>query len=278
MQYAGNKQRRAKDIVRLIPHDVEHYVEPFAGIFSVFRCLLSDRDHIKTAIVNDLDADLYRWTMSLRGDNAEHGDFIERLADARDRFLPEYDHADEIRAEFEASKSRWIDDGDPFAWFFLRLYAVGQFVSRKRANIASFEPIYLNRGLARWTIANAQKWRAALQFATVTNRDALDLLRELGSDHFAYIDPPYFPYFQKSWLYPCELTEDQHQELAGILRETDCRWLLSMGDNPPARELHCHPSFTCRQIRRNVTGHCKRSWSNGREMTEWLNRNYSFAA
>lgn len=273
MRYAGSKQTQAKHIVRLIPHDVDHYVEPFAGLFSVYRKLLVGRS-LKSAIINDVDPDWYAWAMMVRGDNQDHGDFIERLADCRDRFLPELDHEDEIRAEFEACKGRWIFDGDPFAWFFLRVYALGQYVDRNRNDLAFFDPKYFTHGLACWSLERAQQWRAALQAATVSNDDAFGLLRGLGSEHFAYIDPPYYPFCRKYGLYPHELTEDQHYELSGIFRQARFRFLLSMGDNPPARDLYCLPEYTKRLFHYSYCGACRKSHSTKRRVMEWINRNY----
>ena len=269
MRYSVSKQTQAKHIVRLIPHDVDHYVEPFAGIFSVYRKLVQGRS-LKSAIINDVDPDWYAWAMMVRGNNQDHGDFLDRLQNCLNRFLPERDHEDEIRAEFADCKRRWINEGDPFAWFFLRVYAHGQYVDRNRNDLACFDPSYLANGLACWSIEKAQRWRAALQSATVTNEDAFGLLRRLNADQFVYADPPYYPHCRKYDLYPHELTEDQHHELSSILQQARFRFLLSMGDNPPARDLYCLPEYTKRQY----CGACRKSHSNKRVVMEWINRNY----
>ena len=67
MRYAGSKALRAPDILAAIPDDVEHYVEPFCGSFCVFQRIISQRPHLQSYILNDIDADLIAWIKMVRG-------------------------------------------------------------------------------------------------------------------------------------------------------------------------------------------------------------------
>jgi len=292
MRWGGSKQRRAKDIVRIIPYDIEHYVEPFAGLCSVGRRLIAERPGMKSVLFSDMNADLIAWLEMIRGTHQDHGDFLDRLRDARSRLLPETDHEAEIRAEFEKSKDDWLFNGDPFAWFFLHLYAVGQYVSRHRANIASFDPAYFVHGLTCWTTEKASRWRTLLQRGTIRCGDALTLLRDLNEkadgSYCAYLDPPYIPPDRRFDLYQHELDDEQHRELAEILKVARFRFVLSMGDSPRCRDLYVcdksftspfctNPGFVCRSLYYTYTGHARKQVA-GRgkvgKTNEWLIRNY----
>jgi len=290
MRWGGSKARKSKDLVGLIPHDIEHYFEPFCGYFCVFRRLITMSPHLQSFHLNDINSDLIAWIHSIRD-----GDFVERLREVRDRLLPELDHEDEIRAEFEASKHRWIIEEDTFAWFLLHVYAVGQYVSRNRSNIASFDPGYFNHGLQCETVEKALSFRRMLKRATVTNEDALSLLRDLNkkadASHFVYLDPPYIPADRDYGLYQHEMTDDEQVELAEILKQAKFRFMLSMGDSPGARDLYIHDQgfqspfrkdkgFRARQMLYSYTGHARKQVQ-GRgksgKTSEWVIMNYDIA-
>ena len=72
---------------------------------------------------------------------------------------------------------------------------------------------------------------------TVYNMDALEFLRMLPNNTFAYLDPPY--YVKGKSLYMNHYKEDDHQQLADyLLYEATFSWLLSYDDAPQIREKY----------------------------------------
>lgn len=278
MRFCGSKWKLSAHIVRHIPPGVRHYVEPFAGTAAVFRrIMMTDWISFDSCWLNDACEDVHAWLRMIRGDDQEHGDFVDRLADVRKRFLPEKDHEDEIRDHFERCKVLYVGHDDPFAWFFLHLYAVGQYVFRpfQRANVASFDPAYLGSGVSTWTIAKAQLWRTCLLKAKLTCRDGLDVLANLPSsaDQFVYVDPPYILKGDSTFnMYTRELSLERHEELADILRHADFRWVLSIGDSPDSRRLYMTGDFNvlpryCAQRSRHRSNKAVKG-------KEWLIKNF----
>lgn len=262
MRYGGSKWQRSKRIVSLIPPTAMHYYEPFCGIASVFRRIMQSGPTFHSYNINDLDSDVYRFPLMVRGDLQDHGNCIERLDATLCRFMPERDHEPELRQYFEECKVRWIEHDDPFAWFFLHLYAVGQYVFRpsRRPNIASFDPTYLRHGLACWTLEKARWWRTMFQQASLTNVDALALLEDLNATadhtHLVFLDPPYEPPHKAFHLYPHDFSEHEHRVMAGVLRESRFYFMLTMGNYPLTWELYLNdPAFEMIPLRCTYCGH-----------------------
>ena len=151
-RYAGSKWHESLHIVKYISQLIMHFVVPFLGSGAVWRRLTSQGREFSTVHLNDLDESVIRfWNSVLDGSH------VTELRRAQTTFCPEREHEDDIQEEFERCKERWLRDRDPFAWFILRLYAVGQFVFDPcdRANVASFDKMYLGYGLDR---EKPEKW------------------------------------------------------------------------------------------------------------------------
>ncbi len=282
MRWGGSKARKAPTIVAKIPHDIRHYIEPFCGYCCVYRRVMAVFPHLASYTVRDKNADLIAWLRSVAD-----GSHIVKLAEARKRLLPELAHADEIREEFELSKGRWLFEGDTFAWFFLHCYAVGQYVSRNRSNIGSFDPGYFNHGLKCETIPKAERFQRQLQRTTVECGDAVRYLRDLNKrankGWFAYLDPPYIPADKSFDLYQEDFTVDEHRDLCKVLKRARFRFLLSIGDSPPAREIYLNGNgFLVRPMLYLYGGHAHKQWIQGRghrfKTKEWLVGNFRYAS
>ncbi|MEW6106313.1 MAG: DNA adenine methylase, partial [Bacillota bacterium] len=74
------------------------------------------------------------------------------------------------------------------------------------------------------------RWGDAISYLT-------DNLRQLSESRcFVYVDPPY--YKQGKELYRYHYTDQQHEELASLLRRACFPWLLSYDDHPFIRNLY----------------------------------------
>ena len=95
------------------------------------------------------------------------------------------------------------------------------------------------------------RWRATGFPAEFVHGDALAWLDEHGRtlprDALIYCDPPYLHETRSSRRrYRCELSDEQHRELLGILRGLSCSIVISGYDHPIYRELLAdweHESF-----------------------------------
>lgn len=241
MRWAGSKDKLSKRLAYFIPYGVKHYVEPFLGWGRMYVHLrqLEKYYPFDSYHLNDINADVMNLWQALQGDQT-HGDFLKRHAEMYARYVPGSLHEPEIEAFFEASKSKWILENDPYSFYFLCCHALGQRVKRDRPNLASIDRKFIAEGLTPDTPERFAQLRAWLiDRTTLTCRDALDLLREIPQDptYFCYIDPSY-PAETTEELYEFELTDAQHRELADILHSAKFRWLLSIGIYPLSEELY----------------------------------------
>jgi len=124
-RYPGSKWNESAYIAKYINARASRLVVPFFGSGAVWRRLMAQGRSFAAVHVYDLDELVVRFWSSVKD-----GSHVENLISARAAFCPENENENEIRSEFARSKEVWRATGDPFAWFFLRLYALGQFVMR----------------------------------------------------------------------------------------------------------------------------------------------------
>lgn len=276
-RYPGSKSHESRHIVKYVGEDVEHLVVPFFGTGAVWRRLMKDDRTFTTIRLNDLDESVYRFWKSV-----EDGCHIPDLERARTRFCPERENEDDIMDEFERCKERWLTTGDPFAWFFMRLYAVGQFVFSPcdRANIASFDRTYLGYGLDK---EKPEQWETRRSWirqpgVELTNRDALDVISDLvrtaGPETLAYLDPPYPIADKRHKMYPEEPSIAQHHQLCELLKAARFRWILSMPFSLLVHEIYLkHTGFHRVFLPTPHAGHLGRSTTKTRDF-EWIIKNF----
>ncbi len=240
-RYPGSKWHESPHIVKYISQLIVHLVVPFLGSGAVWRRLMSQGREFATVHLNDLDESVMRFWRSVLD-----GSHVRNLRRAQTQFCPEREHEGDIQEEFERCKERWLKERDPFAWFFLRLYAVGQMVFDPcdRANIASFDKMYLGCGIER---ERPEKWDEIRSWlarpgVTLTNRNGLDVVAELvesaGPDTLTYLDCSYPIAGKRYLLYPKELTIRQHHELCELLKVARFRWILSMPISLLVRDIY----------------------------------------
>ena len=270
IRYPGSKAKLSRKIVEwYFPYEVRclDYHEPFAGAAYTYKRIIRNGLPFRSFHLSDKFDWIANYLLALRGDRRclDGTDLADAIEEAHKRFLPEADHEPEIRAEFERLKPA-CRAGCPFAYLFLASYSNQQYLYPQRRNTASFHPQFLRGGISVASRAKALEWRALLRRATVSQADAFDVLPSLGSDAFAYVDPPYVTH-GKFRLYGCEFERDDHHRLAEILRAAPYKWCLSYGDRPLVRELY--RGFDFRWLHRSHQG----TRSKHPEHGEWLIRN-----
>ncbi len=247
MRHPGSKGKISRHIVPLIPYDCLYYHEPFLGLGYVYKRLRLVGRSFKDYFLSDLFQPLVNYHLACQGDQT-YGDIVERLIELRSMLLPESEHEEEIRAEFEECCYRLRFWHDPLDIIFVGCYANGQWLGRHRRDFASFHPMFFRGGISVLTPEKVLAWRELLAPATIQCLDAMEWLRALNEredayDHFVYIDPPYvtrdlggrnrFQMYQHDWL-----TLEPQLELLELLKNARFRFILSMGDSPYTREWY----------------------------------------
>lgn len=220
--YYGGKTTLAPVIADLLPAH-EHYVEPFAGSLAVLLAKKPSR----AETVNDLDGDLVTFWRVLR-DRPEE---LERacaltphsraeLAAAKD--LDVADDLERARRVFVLLTQSRSHSLRPSGWWYRKApagHAPADYVDSYRARL----------------VGAAER----LTSVTLENRDALDVIRDYGSEPTAclYVDPPYLG-STRATNYRVEMTaDDAHGALADALNECRASVVLSGYDAPLYADL-----------------------------------------
>lgn len=211
LRYHGGKWRLAPWIIaHFPPHRV--YVEPYGGAASVL--LRKPRSYAE--VYNDLDGEIVNLFRVLR-DPAQARE-LERLL----RLTPF------ARAEFEQA---YLSDGDPIeqarraiARSFMgfgsdSLFQVSGF--RANSNRSGTTPAHDWAHYPDVLPAMVERLRGVV----IENRPASEVIRQHDSTTtLHYVDPPYVAQTrsylrQAKYAYRFEMTDDDHRELASVLRE-----------------------------------------------------------
>lgn len=250
LKYPGAKNRLAPWIVSNIPpHKV--YCEPFLGSGAVFL----NKEPAYNEILNDLDDDIYNFFNVVRENHKE----LCRLIDTTPYSRIEYSNAfnDESISQLERARRFAVKCWQGFGCG--NTYKTGY-----RRGIGDTSP---NPAKA-WT-----KLPEAIQFAAkriknaqIEHVDALKLIKDMhGENTFIYIDPPYMKDTRvKKKQYTHEMTDEQHMKLLQIVRESDCKIMISAYEN----ELYNEQLKGWRKEHKSTTAECSR------KRTETLYMNY----
>lgn len=220
--YYGGKTTLATKIAELLPtHD--HYVEPFAGSLAV----LLAKEPSRAETVNDLDGDLVNFWKVLRDQPEE----LMRAAMLTPHAREEYAASANLECVTDLERARrvWVrlsqgrsNSMKPTGWRFARD------ISKVMATHIKSQALHMPPAAER--LANA----------SIENRDALDLIRDYGTEPSVciYADPPYLG-STRAANYRVEMLEDDlHVQLAAALRECKASVVLSGYASPLYEELY----------------------------------------
>lgn len=91
----------------------------------------------------------------------------------------------------------------------------------------------------------------------VTRQDFSSLILDTTTEAVLYVDPPY--YVQGNALYQHGFSQEQHENLATLLKNTPHQWVLSYDDCPEVRDLYAWASITDVGISYTISGARKSS-------------------
>lgn len=249
LKYPGAKNRLASWIVSHIPqHKV--YCEPFLGSGAVFL----NKEPAYNEILNDLDDDIYNFFKAVR----ENPEGLCKLIEATPYSRTEYSAAymDEPVSDLEQARRFAVKCWQGFGCG--NRYKNGY---RRGIGVASPNPAKAWAKLPDTIQLSTER----LKNAQIEHKDALELISDLyGEDTFIYIDPPYLQDTRKKYLYNHEMTDEQHAELLQIVKESDCKIMISAYEN----ELYDNVLVDWKKEHKSTTSECSR------KRTETLYMNY----
>lgn len=239
LKYPGAKNRLAPWIVSHIPpHKV--YCKPFLGSGAVFL----NKEPAYNEILNDFDNDIYNFFKIVR----EQSEEFCRLIDATPYSRKEYSNAfnDESISELEKARRFAVKCWQGFGCG--NKYKNGY---RRGIGVTSPNPAKAWARLPETIQLAAER----LKNAQIEHKDALELISDLyGEDTFIYIDPPYPQDTRKKYLYNHEMTDEQHIKLLQIVKESDCKIMISAYEN----ELYNTELIGWRKEHKSTTAECSR--------------------
>lgn len=250
LKYPGAKNRLAPWIVSNIPpHKV--YCEPFLGSGAVFL----NKEPAYNEILNDLDDDIYNFFNVVRENHKE----LCRLIDTTPYSRIEYSNAfnDESISQLERARRFAVKCWQGFGCG--NTHKTGY-----RRGIGDTSP---NPAKAWAKLPEAIQFAAErLKNAQIEHVDALKLIKDMhGENTFIYIDPPYMRGTRvKKKQYTHEMTDEQHMKLLQIVKESDCKIMISAYEN----ELYNNTLVDWRKEYKSTTAECSR------KRTEVIYMNY----
>jgi DNA adenine methylase len=251
--YFGGKRNLASTIVEFIgKHRI--YWEPFCGSMAV----LMVKPPCELETVNDL-----------------HGDLINlaRVIQDKELAFQLYDKLYKtlyVEQFFLEAKERWMqtkyendtpDIDRAYDYFIVSWMGLNGVSGTHRSNyqFAIRWCIGGGQGARRWVsvIESIPAWHKRLQNTVILQRDAFEMLENIRDERESviYCDPPYF---DKSNKYIHDFTDQQHEQLAELLKRfTKTKVIVSYYDDPRLEVLYPDYEKVCinktKQSLRNAT-------------------------
>jgi DNA adenine methylase len=219
LKYPGSKNHIADKIISLFPDDYRKmtYLEPFFGSGTVF--FRKAPSVVET--VNDLDGDVYNLFLQIRNNSDELARLIEHTPWSRQEYEESY-----IKTESDIENARrslvrfWFAIGSKSycrtGWRYN--------IKGSNGNIAAFGELPL--------LIKEVSYRLRPKSGNVVqieNRDALFLIEKYNRNEvLMYLDPPYILSTRKNKkIYKHEMTDEDHIELCGLLKNSSAKIVLS---------------------------------------------------
>ena len=223
LRYHGGKWRLAEWIIsQFPPHQI--YVEPYAGAASV----LMRKPRVAGEMISDLDGEIVNLFRVLRDPMQSRE--LERLV----RLTPY------ARSEYEAA---YLPAGDPIEQARRTLLKSGAGFGSDAITAQQYWISGFRDSLTRGKTVPASDWgnypkqieafTERLRGVVIENRPAADVIRKHDTaDTLFYCDPPYAHstragHQKRVHSYRFEMTDDEHRELAALLRQVKGMVVLS---------------------------------------------------
>lgn len=233
LRYPGSKERLAKTIIPYIPIDsLTSYCEPFFGSGAIGLRILEKLNPDTPVWINDIDYGVSCLWYSVVYNPQELCEYIVRFRPSVDEFI-------KLR---EASLSETETDVVRCGFGKLALHRISYsgLGSKSGSPLGGWNQTSKYKIDCRWNPVNLCKdvWKL---HSLLSKFSSLKITRgdykpTIAPDYFYYLDPPY--YEQGNGLYQHGMSDDEHIELATILKSIDNKWVLSYDSHPFISDLY----------------------------------------
>lgn len=236
---AGNKRTMLCDIYKLMPEDIDCFVDVFTGS-GVVALSLSDYENFKEIVMNDKDKDVYKLLTTVKNLTEKDLDLIEELGQKLGHLLPNKNQTSEQLKTNGRKIYEILDQKKGKVYDFLKKLILmkggfGGRVAKDKNDIYKVGQKVFNR-------KTIEEMRDRLRTnVKITNQDFKQVINKYKNrkDCFIYLDPPYFYKDDRNVGYYNKL-EDKNidfEELKRLLDSAKCKWLLSINDDKYIRDL-----------------------------------------
>ncbi len=244
IKWAGGKRQIMQQIIKHFPQKFNNYHEPFVGGMSVFLEIVNSGFEFNKAFLSDKLQVLINMYDVIKNNKEE---FLQESK--RNIYTNNLDNFTEIKIEFNKMKKNITNDNNiKLAVMMMYLNKIG-FNGMYREN-GSGEyniPFGKQKNPTIFNIQNIDNLHSILKNENVfiKNCDFSDVLLNVQSKDFIYLDPPYHSTF--SSYTKDKFDENQHiklKEMIDTLSQKDCFVILSNSDTEFIRELYKDYSIT----------------------------------
>ena len=223
LRYPGSKTLAAKHIISRFPSNIDTYIEPFAGSFSV-GLIAKGLGLANKYVLSDFDRGLINFHLAVRDNNADLVDWLNQLVgksvDTKKYLFNEY------KAILKEGNSTYIETA---AMYF--------FVNRCSFSGAGmyggFSKDAAEHRFTKSSIEKIKRYEDLYQGIEIVNSDYRFVLNDANA--FYYLDPPYMLDKGKNTLYKDHNNFD-HACLAAAIKGVNA--LISYNDCDSVRELY----------------------------------------
>lgn len=255
IRYPGSKAKLAPMIRQFMPEWMigsmftppanAWFVEPFFGSGAAGLQLL---EHVDTSIsvwINDIDYSMFAIWHSVVHETRKLVRYVRDFEPTKESF-------------YELKKTDGVATGcvarDAFQKIALHRMSVSGFGAMAGGPIGGKKQGGAYTVGCRWTpasieqaIYNAKETLSRFPEVRITNIHFRDVLGDVSASSVVYLDPPY--YVKGGQLYAHNMTHDEHDELAKLLKDTKADWRLSYDDCPQVRQLYSWAEFQELEVR-----------------------------
>src|SRR5260370_25683779 len=256
VRYPGGKAKLREPIVQLVAEQTNwtEYRETFFGGGAIGLDFMTKSPDLTSAWLNERDVGLAcLWTATLS--------YPAQLKNLVVSFEPSVPAFSEFKNELKTADTMPIDREEVVNLGFKKL-AVHQTpysgLGTMGGALGGYPPRSNYKIDDRWSPANMQGKIDAIrdQLSKVevrfTNQDFAELITDTNKDALIYLDPPY--YVKGNALYQHGFTDDDHLRLAGLLKITKHRWVLSYDACPEVRALYHWAQIMPVSVNYSITG------------------------
>ena len=230
IKWTGSKRSQAKQIVSLMPKEIDTYYEPFIGGGSVFARLIETCEEgkikVKRFVLSDLNKELIEMFMIIKHNpQSLIDDYTKRYEElAKNQTEQERNkHYINIRNQYNK-----LSDKDPirpyiFYWLLrtcfnglIRYNKKGEFNTAYHPTRLGMHPNKLGAIILDWSIM-MNKYNVEL-----VHGDYKDVISSAKENDFIYMDPPYV---KSAGMYFAD--EFNKEELFEFINKLPCKWALS---------------------------------------------------